>query len=68
MTPADAPNLVPLAHIRDAIDTVFVESVHSQARRLSIEPNDRETPGQWIDRVRKAALLAAVHLAPGYLL
>lgn len=42
------------------IEQVFAEDVIEQAHRLDVRPGTVETPGNWMMRVRKSALLAAL--------
>lgn len=46
------------------IDRVFDEPVLQQARRLGIRGGTIETPGAWMCRTRKAALLEALSASP----
>lgn len=43
-----------------AVDAVFVENINDQASRLGVRPVETESPGWWQQRVRKAAVLAAL--------
>lgn len=43
---------------RDEIAAVFSENLPDQAARLGVHHNGTESPGQWRDRVRKAAILS----------
>ena len=64
----DGPATLAIADVRTAIEAVFREEIVAQSRRLGITPSHAETPGGWINRVRKAALLAAVATAPELLI
>jgi hypothetical protein len=56
--------IVPFEAVNAAIDDVFREEVTQQAKRLNLATTDRESPGEWINRVRKAALRDAVATCP----
>ncbi len=42
------------------INAVFAENINEQASRLGVHPVETESPGWWQQRVRKAAILAAL--------
>lgn len=48
------------AELAEMIDAVFAEDVVAQSRRLLTHVGPIETPGQWMLRTRKAALLQAI--------
>lgn len=68
MTVLDGPDLIPQPVVLAAIDAVFSEDVVRQSKRVGLLPSAAESPGQWINRVRKAALIAAVSASPEQLL
>lgn len=46
--------------IRATVNAVFAENINDQASRLGVRPVETESPGWWQQRVRKAAVLAAL--------
>jgi hypothetical protein len=48
------------SHTGDVVERVFAEKMSKQSERLKIFPQENESPGQWMLRVRKAALLEAI--------
>lgn len=49
--------------VTEAVEAVFRERLLEQSQRLAVFPKDVESPGQWRDRVRKAALVEAMRRA-----
>ena len=54
----------PDPRVTAMIDEVFAEDVVAQANRLDVHSRGTESPGQWMMRVRKAALLATFKSEP----
>lgn len=44
-----------------SVERVFAEEIVLQSWRLNVAPTGVDSPGRWRDRVRKAALLAALN-------
>ena len=46
------------------VDAVFNENINKQADRLGVSPDKVESPGQWMMRVRRAAIRALKEQQP----
>jgi hypothetical protein len=49
-----------LLGMREALEAIFHEHLGRQASRLGINPDPIQSPGQWRDCVRKAAIIKAL--------